>query len=371
MHCMRKCLELAACCAAVSIIAFTAVPEAAAKGTGGGPPNGGETTGNNLSVPVYFTGGGIALRGTSGEYTFDGPYWYGWIDGSGVQVACDPSVDGCPPEGVDLYRIYLQKELDNTWQAQTVVGNGVTSVDYLDWSDNLESQTWTASSMIRVETVPFRMDNTLLGFETWWATGLGVDEMWGARATNPAPDPDDPTQDSEPATPVSAYYPGFATIHDSSAWLTMQKLEAGGGSINSPPDTDGLAWEAASHQWVVAGPEDAVTFAPYTPPDFPAAYTAELNIGGKLIFGHVWNLKRTVMTEGVTKDGWWRLTFSTDSCLIDFTATTQLGPPPLPGEASVAEEGETTAYTAVIDPGLDITYIDIYIAGAKGGGKRL
>ena len=364
----RTVLELAVLPVAAYMIVSSGVSTSWAKG---GPPNVGETTGNNLSVPAYFTGSSVALRGTSGLYTFEGPYWFGWIDTSGTQCACDPSVTGCPPAGVDLYRIYLQKELLNAWQAQTVVANGITTVDYLDWSDNLESQTWTASSVVRVETVPFKVDATLLGFEMWWAEGLGVDEMWGARATNPPPDPEDPTVDSQPAEPVSEYYPGFATIHDPTAWLTVQKLEAGGGSINSPPDTNGLAWDGDEHRWIVADPEltpDA--FDPFTPTGFPAAYTAELNIGGRLIFGHVWNLKRTVMTEGVTKDGWWRLTFSTDDGLVDFTATTQLGPPPLPGEASAAEEGEGTTYTAVIDPGLDITYIDIYIAGAKGGGKR-
>ena len=372
MHCKRTCLELAACCVAASVIASTGVPVAMAKGPGGGPPDGGETTGNNLSVPVYFTGGSVALRGVSGEYAFGGTYWFGWIDGTGTQVACDPGVTGCPPADVDLFRIYLQKDIDNTWQAQTVTGSGVTSVDYVDWSDNLESQTWTASSVVRVETVPFRLDNSLLGFEMWWAEGLGIDEMWGARATNPLPpDPEDPDAEEEEPAPVYAYYPGYATIHDGSAWLTMQKLELGGGSINSPPDTSGLAWNAGAHEWFVADPVATPDlFEPYTPLGFPAAYTAELNIGGKLIFGHVWNLKRMAMTEGVTKDGWWRLTFSTDSGLIDFTANTLLGPPPAPGTASTTEEGETTVYTPVVDPDLDITYIDIYIAAAKGGGKR-
>ena len=185
------------------------------------------------------------------------------------------------------------------------------------------------------------------------------------------PDPEDPDAEEEPA-PVYAYYPGCATIHDGSAWLTIQKLEGGAGSINAPPDTTGLAWDPGAQEWVVADPvANADVFAPYTPPGFPAAYTAELNVGGKLILGHVWNLKRMVMTEGVTKDGWWRLTFSTDSGLINLTGSTLLGPPPAPGTAETAEEGETTLSTPVIVSEPDITCIDVYIAAAKGGGKRL
>lgn len=328
-------------------------------GRGGG--GGGETSvPNNLSVPVIFTGAPLPLNGTMLQYSFGGEFWYGWVDPLTLeQLACDPEVAGCPPAGVELFRIYLQQDPLNVWQAEHADLAGPWNVDFVDWSDNLESQVWSTSSVVRVEVVPYAFLPNMLGFEMWWASGKGTDEMWGAKATNPVAE-----GDPAPAPPTT-YYPLYGTIHTANAVLTIQKLQAGSGSQAAPPAASAFVWDVGTRQWLAADP--LTMFTPATPAGYPAALTAELNIGGKVMFGYNWQLRRLTMPAGVTKDGWWRLTYSTTDNAVVFTGSTQLGPPVA---AAVSEEGGTPLFTPVVDLLHNITYIDVYISASKGGGRK-
>ena len=334
------------------------VPAEAGYGPGGGGGGGGEveTTGNNLSYPVVLVDGAtLSLREppTGVDYSLLGYYWIGWIDPiTGTQLACDPGILPCPPPEVDpalVSRIYLQKDANSVWQAAHSEASAPVPAYFLDWSDNLESTVWTASSVVRVETVPFTLATGSLGFQMWWASGKGTDEVWGARTSNADP-------------PVPALYPwspNYATIISANAWLTLQKLEEGGGSLDAKPDTSGYVWNAAAHRWdYVAG--NTVRIEPYT---------AEINVGGKAIYGFNWNLKRQVMTAPDVKNGWWRLTFSTTNNTILFDLDNELGeavgPTFNPPEGSALAE---QAFFPQVDMTNHLTYIDIFLKATKGGG---
>jgi len=333
-----------------------------------GPPEGGgeTTTGHNLSYPVVFLGAPSSLRGTMGAYTFGGAFWYGWLEDSAgvmVQRSCDPGelLENCVPEyGTETSKIWLQKDVINTWQAGHLDNVGTATADFLDWSDNLEAVYWTATSVVRVEAIPFAtLAEPVPEFQMWHAWGKGTDEMWGARGTL-----DD---GSEPYYNAGLY----ATINMPNACMSFTKLEAGEGATDAPPDGP-FTWsyDGTGCDGVWAGTAETVG---------NHALGGELNIGGKIIFGYNWNLKREVVNPDVGKAGWWRLTFYTPGNVIGFTDLTQ-GCPPWVAPCSTAvivpaeesEEGGDTGPVAfpVIDVPNQLTYIDVFILPGKGGGKR-
>ncbi|MGE5236629.1 MAG: hypothetical protein ACM3O7_09795 [Acidobacteriota bacterium] len=327
---------------------------AEAQGHGGGPGGGGggeETTGNNFSYPVVLVGGAtLTLREppVGSDYTFGGYSWLGWVvTNTDEQLACDPAVLPCPPPDIDpltVERIYLQKDPASVWQANHIASAVPVTATHLDWSDNLESTVWNASSVVRVETIPFAAATGALGFQMWWASGKGVDEVWWARAS-----------DTESPLPTGyPFSPNYATIYSTDTWPSLQKLEEGAGSLDARPVTSGYAWNAAEHKWDgVLG--KTVRIEPFTP---------EISVGGKAIYGFNWNLKRQVMTLPDTKDGWWRLTFSTSENTILFNLNGK-GPIFTPPEVS-APADQTFFPQADLDNNL--TYIDIYIKAGRGGG---
>lgn len=337
-----------------------------------GPPDGvgDESTGNNLSVPVIFTGGGMTLRGTEASFSLGGAYVAGYVDpDSGLPVI------GTPPEGVQEYRVFLQKDALNVWQAGSNTGYGPVDVDYADWGDNLESMTWTTSSIIRVELVPYFIladhayidsegnETTLWpAFEMWYVEGEGKTEMWGAAFEVAYDGEGNPNFSPHPFTP------GLGTIHTSNAVLTIQKLEAGEGDQASPP-TAVLTWDPVESVWYNA--DTAATFQPFALDGFPTAFTPELNIGGKVMYGHVWFLNRLVEEElpsGVTKQGWYRLTFSTTDNAILFTSFTKSALPTVETVTTSEESDSGPLFSPVIDLVNNLTYIDIYIRGGQGNG---
>jgi len=118
------------------------------------------------------------------------------------------------------------------------------------------------------------------------------------------------------------------------------------------------------------------------------AYTAELNVGGKYVYGFNWAVRRDALKcadwEGAPMAGWWRLTFYTppngesgpaavlfDTALMD----PYLSPPTVPPATDtplVNIEAETGAflYQPVVDPIKNLTYIDICLNSGKSGGGR-
>lgn len=217
--------------------------------------------GNCLSMPVvwaeghgltgedcaHFTG----LRGTFGEELFIDPYDATLIDG--LPVYRNPSV--------------------NEWQAETADGSawGEVGVE-LDWADNMTRQTWTAKSKVRVEIVLFHeLAAPLLGYNMYSLGGTQLDEVFVSN--------------------TSTYAATTATVYSNVARLKIEKLDGKGGT---PVYTvyDSPCYE----KYFVDGPTDA--------------YSAEINMGGKCIYGFNWDVGDVPLVVG--RSGWYRLTFGLD-----------------------------------------------------------
>lgn len=377
---------------------------------------------NNLSFPAVYTGGltGAApswnvpggVLGETYSYGCDVPETVGTfsypntscVDALGAFLTADQcTAVGAPCEGLPVSRIYWQKVPTNQWWAETAGPISPVTSAYLDWGDNLESTTWSERSVIRVETTPFTslipwpFDATLdptavtfcedaaafygldpllvcnVGFQMWHVLGHGPDEQWGVRAT-------------DEATPLPWLYSSpFEIIHTYGARLHMAKLEPGTATCPGPttggstPPT-GFEWDAVSEPpvWHADG-GDACTLR-----DIP--YTAELNVGGKYVYGYNWMLGRDETSSacgpGWLKTGWWRLAFYAPAGEVVFDpaypVVEPLSPPPgvtaLPRQVPLllmlAEEEETEGplYRATIDYDNNLTYIDICIGTRPGGG---
>lgn len=389
---MRRTKIWSAIAIALGTFAATGLALGAQGGNGGGGGGGGGggkppvELSNNLSFPSVLTAGVVALPGVAGEYSLNGVFPTSMSFGcatpeiigtseypntscvttTGVPLSYTECQTKCGAVPVD--RIYWQKNSLNAWQAQTLgFANGLPGTDqgpqiasFLDWGDNLEVVTWTASSNIRVETTPFAvLGSELVGFQMWHVFGQGPDEMWGVRATDPA----------DLATPGQAYgySTAYAIIRSPSARLNFAKLETGTSACATPsPYAGSYAWNPATGMWNAIQVDDV-------------AYTPELNIGGKFVYGYNWMTKKVVMPSGVDKTGWWRLTFHAPDVL--FSAATVITPPVLPDSAPLptsvnmvsfitptADEGPL--YVPVVDPVNHITYIDICLAGGRGNSGK-
>jgi hypothetical protein len=413
----------------VLMAAFGLSPAAfAAKGVckdGSAPPCGGgggnkppvEAV-NNLSFPAVYTsqlsGAAASWQVAPGEFGVD--YSYGCDKPETVETFSYPNTScvdtlgafltasqctaaGAPCEGFPVSRIYWQKVATNSWWAETAGPDSPVTSAYLDWGDNLESTTWNERSVIRVETTPYAslipwpFDATLeptseafcedaaafyglnpldvcnVGFQMWHVSGHGPDEQWGARA-------------SDDATPLPwIYLSPFEIVHTFNARLHIAKLEAETASCDTSTPPAGFDWDAVSAPpvWHADG-GDACTLR-----DIP--YTAELNVGGRYVYGYNWMLGRDEVSSGCgqgwLKTGWWRLTFYTPAGEVFFDSLNPvvepLGPPPgvtaFPRQLTVqlrrafeeAEE-EGPLYAATIDYANNLTYIDICIEARAGGG---
>jgi hypothetical protein len=286
--------------------------------------------------------------------------------------------------GQTIERMYWQKVAGQTWKSEVDGLAASAEAEYVDWGDALESRTSSATSVVRVETMPFEQlpspvvgddpPPTMRGFDMWHVFGTGKTELWGARVT-------------DTATHQHYMYDGlFAIIHTGQARLNLAKLSEGapaGGCPSAPSiggfspydgiDSDGVPtteeptpnWNSDTQTW--AG-------ALFTA-DLP--YSAELNITGKYVYGYNWNLK-TFNAGGYDKAGWWRLTFYAPD--VDFTGTTIIGAPAVPvsspglplttalSEIEPTAETEGRLYVAWVFDDPDLTFIDVCLNAAKGGG---
>ena len=216
---------------------------------------------NCLSMPVvwaeghgltgedcaHFTG----LRGTYGVESFISPYDATLIDG--FPVYRNPSV--------------------NEWQAESVDGTTLGEIGVkLDWADNLTRQTWTERSKIRVEVVLFKeLAAALKGYNMYSLGGTQLDEVFVSNTTT--------------------YAATTATVYSNVARLKIEKLDAQYGSPVL------LVYDSPVYEkYFVDGPVDA--------------YSAEVNMGGKCIYGFNWDVRTVAATD---RSGWYRLTFSLDA----------------------------------------------------------
>ena len=373
-------------------------------GKGGG---GGETEAavNNLSYPAVMIAGTVAnppaiplevdpaynILGTHYSYGCDAPQLvgtttynnYSCMDASGgyLTAADCALVDVCV--GKTVSRIYWQKKSTSYWKAEeTPSGPGVT-VQYLDWADNLESKSWTTTSTVRVETTPFHDHTVSLnegdtptkrGYQMWHVSGQGTDEVWGVRAAFEG-------EDGTLPTAVFAYDSRFTIIKTTEARLNISKLVNGSSPCPTAYTPTGSGFAGT---WTGSGWVGACTLK-------DEAYTAELNVGGKYVYGYNWPVRRDALKcdgwVGSSMAGWWRLTFYTPAsgqslpAVVFDTALTDpnLAPPTLPGAdpdplpppGLVAAEADTGfLYRPVVDKDKNLTYIDICIVAGGGGGGR-
>lgn len=275
-------------CTADSPIAPDATTAGAvfAKGTPGmGGGGGDEGLGNNLSWPVIFANnkglGGNVIAGPADFAATGlrplasetgalselhakgvGPFWY----------------SGNVAESYLAASVFWQKS-PNVWQAQWMARSAATTPVIVDWGDNLRSVKFAATSVVRVEHVLNASDGTTM-------QGYTMDVV--VNPSSPTEQQgiyDDGNEDvTAPFTP---------TVFTDRARLKLQKLDGPGGNVTYTY-LDKAVFEGLGT-------------------DGRGAYSAEINVGGKVLFGYVWNLKNVVMPPGVPKDGWWRITFALDT----------------------------------------------------------
>ena len=263
------------------------------------------TTGNNLSFPVIWSDNTqLTLRGTPEmEPQLEGEWWYVWgddpIDPNSDVFSCPPDpenetlcADGSIPGSENLVKAYLQKDEGNVWQAGNVPGNyQMTYVDSIDWGDNLESVDWTTRSQIRTEVVLYKMVSSMQEYVMKHVDAWGTDEVHGI-----AVDLEGNVMEG----------PGNrATVYTDNARLTIQKL-------NVDPDliqedmlewVSGVGWHETPEVEVDLINPPILNSAIYE----GGAYSAEVNVKGKIIYGYTWNVRKN--NEG---EGYYRITFSFD-----------------------------------------------------------
>jgi len=249
--------------------------------------------GNNLSLPLVFADG-YGLTGALLSTTVVPPYDLTNIDpNTGLRPTAEelavltafPWFDPAtifPLNNLDYY----QQQTVSTWQADWVNGvaadpNAVQQVT-ANWGDNLASVTFSANSVIRVETVLYQeLPETLTGYTMALLYGAQVTEMQGTDATT--------------------YESTRRNVYAVNARLTIDKLDGPGGNVVFT-HFDKAVWENYGN-------------------DGPGGYSAEINVGGSLVFGYNWMLNQDTVPDGQTKTGWWRLTFSLDDSATIGTAT--------------------------------------------------
>lgn len=295
-------------------------------GGGGGGGGGDEGFGNNLSWPVIFADG----RGLGGTpITSETDFGNTGLRPLATETAAAAARAAAPAgafwyagnvsETYLTFKVFWQKSA-NTWQAawQTRAGVGAPTPVIVDWGDNLRSVRYATTSVIRVEHVLNANDGTTLD-------GFPMDITLNPSSQNEAQG----IYDDGLQTQTASYTP---TVFTPRARLTIQKLADKGGAV--------------TFTYLDALVEDGYGI------DGPGAYAGEINVGGKVVYGYVWNLKNVVMPGGVAKDGWWRITFSVDS----------------PTGVTFAGVGAGDEVMATVDDSTTVT--EIQIGTNRGGGGR-
>ena len=318
--------------------------------------NGGNTAGaNNLSVPVFFAEG-IGLTGLNVTESTGMPGDTGDVWGESYLF-----------DGV-LY--YLQQS-GSIWQADWASGAGTPPVEVVsDWADALTHQIWDEHSIVRTEVVLFKADfatyqatlaTPLTGYVMNYLGGDGLEEIWGT--------PADP-YDNTIGTVMQAV---LATAYSSCARFRIEKLAWPADITNVPtgiiPDTfaDGYAAYIASTYY------NSSVYDRFGVDGPTGAYSAELNVPGKVIYGYNWDLahfkpptapkKDTPgfsWVSGVAKVGWWRLTFNFDPGWDTTTRNAAIKALDL-GDLEDAADFHPVAVVPTDDPTAAYTYLDLYV----------
>lgn len=287
------------------------------------------TYGNCLSMPVIFSEG----RGLTGEY----PAHFTGLRGTpGVESFVEP-YDATLIDGYPVYRNPSVNEWCGDWADGSAWGEiGVEA----DWADNLTRQTWTDKSKVRVEVTLFAdVDpavHPLTGYNMYSLGGTQLSEVF--------------------VTNTTKYTAALATVYSNVARLKISKITGKGGTPYL------VVYDSACYEgYFIDGPVDA--------------YSGEINMSGKCIYGYNWDVGTVPLTD---KAGWYRLTFSFDpvASYTDFdgmahavprnTRIAQLNP----GDLIGASDPEVVLYPPTIGPDGYSTDLEIEIKAGKGGGKR-
>lgn len=354
---------------------------------------GDESVGNCLSFPVIWSDGSIDLRGTPDTPpVLEGEWYYVWgtdpvdpADMDNLKSAGPYAYDETPTKpdtgGETLYKAFIQKDANNVWQAANWSPEVATTIDFIDWGDNLESVDWTIKSQVRTEVVLYESitPGDLTQYAMRHCDGWGSSEVHGLQ-----------TLDNSDNSPVgvpsehTAATGDLATVYSENARLTIQKFfETDKGNIDDPIYNN-IKWDADQKVWTNSGKdiinEEALfNMAVHEAGDGPGYYSAEVNVKGKLIYGYTWNLKK--MNDG---EGYYRITFSFDERggKTFFDSTTQIMVPveedpedinEVVGEGDTGSEPDQGAEAHMWqdnNTGLTVTYIDILITKQRRGGGR-
>ncbi|MGE3616837.1 MAG: Ig-like domain-containing protein [Gemmatimonadales bacterium] len=275
-----------------------------------------EEAGNNLSYPVVFAEG-IGL--------------------TGLPVATDPGIRPTAAEGITVtalpfffagnlpdYGSYYLQQGANVWQAEWTdrSGTGVQEAE-VAWGDNLTHQTWNTHSTIRVEVSLSAVNHPALrGFAMTTLYGSGPDEMQGT---------------------TGALLTATPAIYSVVPRLLIERLDD---TNRTPVDT--VFTGAVYEKFGIDG---------------PGGFGAEVNVGGRIVYGYNLMIKNVALKAGLTKYGWYRISY-----LLDPVGT--VGNQVISRNTSLsrlAPETETLAYPPQIDPARNVSWIDIYVTSASGG----
>ncbi len=308
----------------------------------------------------------------------DGEWWYWWgttgVDPNVTPLSCapDPVTEGLCADGTEagngidpLYKVYLQKDQYNVWQAGTADWSGAPFVvDRLDWGDNLESVDWYTKSMVRTEVVLYQdLVEPLLTYGMRHVSGWGIDEVHGLATLDGA---------------IEAFDGSEATVFSPCGRLTIQRLvvDRGDAALDELVWVPTVGWtEAEDYEGEPIINDPLFNKPVWEAGDGPGYYNAEINVKGKIIYGYTWNVRN--LNEGA---GDYRITFSLDEACgtVDRNATFWDGVNETEIMLPIEEEGEVTAEadeggdtgggTAVMVGEQNLTYIDITILQRGGGG---
>jgi len=317
---------------------------------GNGPQDDGSTEAavNNLSVPVI------------------------WSDGVGMVLPGDPGIEMFTSSVITLddngesVTVYPQQDPGNSWQAEsyTAMSNNTVIIDYIDWGDDLEAKSWPLGSKIRVETALYEsLPDGALGmksYDMYHIEGQGIDELWGTSSVSRAYN--------------NEYMDGYnALIYSGCAKLIIQKIT----------DTAEPVWSDDGEyggQWVGSG-VDAPLFNKGvwdSSAGDSGGYSAEINVGGKVIYGFNWDTR--ILADGL---GTYRITFALVDGAVMYKPDLNTA---MASSTKIYEETVVAATTA--DDGSDsgepdmggatayilfdenITYLDVTLTDKDGKGRK-
>ena len=354
----------------------------------------GEATANNLSFPVIWSDGvSILTELPEADWSFasisdpDLDCFTG--DTGGLPVPEDDICyyDGTVPAQGHVW--WLQQRDTNKWQAFNPLASQTVAITGIDWGDDLESRdNFNTRSIIRTEVVLLKnvlLDSTsefdaadFKAFEMSEAVPGTANSPVEMRGTNYGGS-DTLDLGTQILIDPTLVRPGFqATIYSTCARFIIQKIVG---------DPASLIWNPVDGYW---GPISTVNNPVFNGAVYPDAladnYSAEINVGGNLIYGFNWNLRKVGEGAGV-----YRLTYVLDggadvSGSCPTALTTAFAPTPEDSETQppatevvniVTNPVATPFIVPAGDPDLNgdsgggLSYIDVVInAKASGGGKK-